>query len=250
MDENQLRREGATACFDEFKDPLITDWKRVRSCIEREDDLIDQRLRWLLTSQGFLFTAFAAALAAITSEKVDPKTQLLAQLLIGALAIMALLICLMVYSKISAAEVHLERLRQYWKKRGQSDPDFQRHPPIMGWTRMRLDRWMPFRSMPLFFGLGWILFISFALGMDFFLAHARELGRYFLWAAAAMAGVFVSFALGRLSNKLNQLDLGAPVERESQYQPIDHSHASDPKRRNRTRNGDDAEGNQVKIDQD
>lgn len=246
--EKELPGSSKAELFDEFKDPLITDWKRVRSCIEREDDLIDQRLRWLLTSQGFLFTAFAAALAAISSEKVDPKTQLLAQLLIGSLAIMALAICLMVYSKISAAEVHLDRLRRYWKRRCQSDPDFDRHPPIMGWSHMRLDRWMPFRSMPLFFGLGWILFISFALGMDFFLAHARELGRYFLWAAAVMAVIFVSFALGRLSKKLNQLDTGGSADREAEYQPPDHFHASEPKLRHQARNRD-TEGNQQQIDQ-
>jgi hypothetical protein len=247
--EEDLPVSSRAEVFDEFKDPLITDWKRVRSCIEREDDLIDQRLRWLLTSQGFLFTAFAAALAAITSEKVDPKTQLLAQLLIGSLAIMALAICLMVYSKISAAEDHLSRLRRYWKWRCQSDPDFDRHPPIMGWSRMRLNRWMPFRSLPLFFGLGWILFISFALGMDFFLAHARELGRYFLWAAGVMAVIFVSFALGRVSKKLNQLDSGAMADMELEYQPPGDSRAFEPKPR-KAGNRDAAGGGRQRVDQD
>lgn len=65
--------------------------------LERQVRELNIRLRQLevLPQPGVPFIdPSPAALAAITSEKVDPKTQLLAQLLIGSLAIMALAICL------------------------------------------------------------------------------------------------------------------------------------------------------------
>jgi hypothetical protein len=42
--------------------PLLEHYRTVRAQIEHEDNLVSQRLSWLLASQSFLFTAYAITL--------------------------------------------------------------------------------------------------------------------------------------------------------------------------------------------
>ncbi len=197
------REQAPQAFFDEFKDPLISQWKRIRSCIEREDDLIDQRLRWLLTSQGFLFAAFAATLAASLNPLASDVVRDFAQLVVGALALIAILICVFVWTKIRTAEAHLRRLKKYWFDLCGSKTTRNQHPPIMGWTYGFLDSWLSFRTMPVLFGFGWLLFFSMFY-LDEIQRLAGPIGRALLFVAVLCALVFVSFAVGRRSKTLEE----------------------------------------------
>lgn len=124
--------------FNEFTDPFVADWKRVRSLIEHEDELINQRTTWLLSVNAFLFTSF------FLSHKSD-TTPDLAQLSTWLSLIIPLAGVSMSYAimtGIVAAVNQLKRTENWWLWRSQLDPrnykicaddcDNNRHPQIVG----------------------------------------------------------------------------------------------------------------------
>lgn len=115
--------------FDEFHDQFITDWKRVRGLIEHEDELINQRTNWLLSTNAFLFAAFVISLK--EHETLTPLIPV---------AGMLISTCIMI--AIRAATKQLARAEAWWARRKQSDPRNHlddandeknlRHPQIAG----------------------------------------------------------------------------------------------------------------------
>ncbi|HEX7408108.1 MAG TPA: hypothetical protein VF515_10745, partial [Candidatus Binatia bacterium] len=59
--------------WDEFKDPEIVDWKRVRLAIEHENTLTNSRVTWLLYAQGFLLGAYMLVFTASTKQDFKPS---------------------------------------------------------------------------------------------------------------------------------------------------------------------------------
>lgn len=130
-----MSEDTGSQVFDEYKDPFISDWKRVRGLIEHEDDLIDQRTRWLTTITAFLFAGFYT----IPGADVDEDLKLFAS---WALPAIGLIVSLAAKIAIGAAMRQLKRIAEWWSERKKSDPrnlavspdDVQdlRHPPIVG----------------------------------------------------------------------------------------------------------------------
>jgi protein-S-isoprenylcysteine O-methyltransferase Ste14 len=121
--------------FDEDKDPFLCDWKRVRGLIEHEDDLIDQRTRWLTTINAVLFAGFYT----IPGAHVDDDLKLFAS---WALPAIGLIVSIAAKIAISQAMRQLKRAAEWWDERKKSDPRNSakspddaldlRHPPIVG----------------------------------------------------------------------------------------------------------------------
>src|SRR6266446_4154331 len=78
----------------------------VRTRIEHEDNLIVQRLSWLVASQSFLFTAYAIVTNGLASQPPQPSCihfsdQL--QLLFQLIPIVGTLTCVLIYVSVLAA---------------------------------------------------------------------------------------------------------------------------------------------------
>lgn len=86
---------------------IKTSYEVLSHQIEREDGLINTRITWMLTFEGFLF----AALALVANDNSDPTIQLILKYVLpivgSAVAFLALL-------AISAAFSALEDLRKRW----------------------------------------------------------------------------------------------------------------------------------------
>jgi len=98
--------------FDEFKDKALADWKRVRSAIEHENTLVNHRLTWLLTSQGFLFTGFGV----VYSSKNDKPLDLYGMAILIVIAIVGMAISLKIFIDIESAAKQLLDLDCWWHK--------------------------------------------------------------------------------------------------------------------------------------
>ncbi len=82
-------------------------YDRIRKQVEHEDSLVNQRLNWLLLSQGFLFVAFGSLLP---NEKIfDNKTAILCYL-----GVFGYVLALFTFFSISAAFDSLGNLRFLW----------------------------------------------------------------------------------------------------------------------------------------
>ena len=88
------------------------DWYRtIRDQIQHEDNLIVQRLAWLMAAQSFFFTGYAI----IANGTPTPRNQLLAKqqdLLFNIIPAVACLSDLLIYASVLAGIIALYRLRR------------------------------------------------------------------------------------------------------------------------------------------
>ncbi|MGD1020861.1 MAG: hypothetical protein ABSA12_16240 [Verrucomicrobiia bacterium] len=104
----------------------------VRARIEHEDNLVVQRLSWLVASQSFLFTAYAIVTNGLASQPPPPgclrfSAQL--QLLYQLIPVVGTLTCGLIYVSILAAIASMRQLRNSYHSRFPDDEHGL--PPIM-----------------------------------------------------------------------------------------------------------------------
>jgi hypothetical protein len=118
--------------WEESKDPLICDWKRVRRQIEHEDTLINHRMTWLWTSNSLFLVSMAGILHAIPAGATTTVSALLVVTAIF-LPVAAAVACLSLMRAIKAAMAQIGTLCRWWDDRVKlagSDP--KSHPPLIG----------------------------------------------------------------------------------------------------------------------
>ena len=85
----------------------------VREQIEHEDNLITQRLTWLVASQSFLFTAFAILVNAPVASKL-PILALKQDQVFQLIPVVGFGSSLLIYLSIIAGILAMSRLRTHW----------------------------------------------------------------------------------------------------------------------------------------
>lgn len=96
--------------------PVISDLERyrlVRQQIEHEDNLVSQRLSWLLGSQSFLFTAYAISLNGPVQIRSKPLENTLG-LLIVLLPLVSILSALLIWLAVLAGTWTMYKLRHHY----------------------------------------------------------------------------------------------------------------------------------------
>lgn len=105
------QNDGAAACretYDVYRDYL-----------KHEDNLINNRMTWLILSQSFFFTAFALAIGRLTV--VDPLIADQIGLFLKSLAVLGMVVAGATCLSVVAALTAIEGLRQRWKKHSQTN---------------------------------------------------------------------------------------------------------------------------------
>jgi hypothetical protein len=174
--------------WDEFKDAEIVDWKRVRSAIEHENELTNHRLTWMLTSQAFLFAAFALMFQASTKNDVDKLLLPFYKYVLAGISLTGILSAAYLSSGLAAAHKQHKLLEKWWDDR---KADVARHPPISG---KPTQFFLPYSFFPFIFVLGWLVFTLVTLN-DFLATYADRIGFVLLILAAVIA----VFSLGWLA---------------------------------------------------
>lgn len=129
----------------------------IRQMIQHENDLTSQRLGWMSTLNGLLFTALG--LVWNKSNSV---------LLVVILCCLGLVVCLSSLVALRAADHARQYLHRLWLKKG-----IERHlvPPVIAWSRKRIPlhetrrarliQWlrpklMPWNALPYAFMVAWV----------------------------------------------------------------------------------------------
>lgn len=147
--------------WDEFHDPEIVDWKRIRSSIEHENMLTNHRLTWLLTSQGFLIAAFALVFQASAKDDVLPDLRDFYKIVLAVLAFTGILVSAYLHLGLRAAQVQHNRLKEWWENRPLTRHD--RHPSICGNEFGYFTDILPYHSFPFLFIVTWLILVSVVL---------------------------------------------------------------------------------------
>jgi hypothetical protein len=86
-------------------------YRLVRSQIEHEDNLVSQRLSWMLASQSFLFTAYAITLNG-PSQSHFKMFETSSTLLLNLLIVVGIVSALLIWASILAGVAAMAKLRR------------------------------------------------------------------------------------------------------------------------------------------
>lgn len=127
--------------FNEFESHFITDWKRVRSQIEHEDNLVNHRITWLLASNAFLLTGYVLAIANLKEELLVEAKELL-RLCLYAIPIVGVFISIVIIQTVSQAFGQINILASWWEREIGDSLD---HPRLIGGNQFHGEKgWLGF----------------------------------------------------------------------------------------------------------
>lgn len=146
-----------TSSYSSEKTSALESYQLFRSRIEHEDNLIVQRLAWLVASQSFLFTAYAITTNGLSS--LEPKTagRFLEQaaLLFRLIPTVAICIALLIYISILAALRATRQIRKLY----QAKPVSPELPPLQTSATTRLLGLSAPLLLPLLFVSVWLVLL-------------------------------------------------------------------------------------------
>jgi hypothetical protein len=148
--------------WDEFRDPQMVDWRRVRGAIEHENLLINHRLTWLFTSQIFLFAFFGAVFTPWIKDEVKDPARHYVPFVLGAVSVLAIIVCLIIQDATRAAVHQIGRLQTWWSAK---NPPTTKHPHIQNWRPGVLRRLFWSEFIPLWFVFAWAVLL-FGVALD------------------------------------------------------------------------------------
>jgi len=114
--------------------------------IEREQGLVNNRLSWMLTFQGFLF----AAIALSTNQDAEPAIRAVFRNVIPAIGIAVALLALV---GVHAAALSSNEIKVKWRKRD----GFEQYPPTFGTRTISILGRITSYGIPISVVLAWVL---------------------------------------------------------------------------------------------
>jgi hypothetical protein len=186
-------RKREEADWDDGNDIAIIDWKRIRESLEHENLLKNQRVTWLLSSQGFLFASYVLTFTATTKKDFDPVFAPILEVLLASIAATGIVIAFLLFLGVRAAEVQHKALQLWWENRYKFEA--MDHPPICG-SKPRLGFTIHQFFLPLVFIPTWLI-LSIAAFKQYFLENFQFLGTMLQIATAVMGALAIGFIVGR-----------------------------------------------------
>jgi|SRR5215813_2449406 len=200
------------------EDREIADWKRVRSVIEHENTLVNNRVTWLLVSQGFLLATYGTLLTSWGKGEFRVGRGTFVALLLAFFGISAY-ICISMGIVLAAAVKHIKYVQCWWYEIKITDacgPAVEKatysfsgrnlqHPYLQGWKARKRTRLFDTEFMPYFFLGGWIILVFIGVIVayptfwtDVLNALTRILTVVAVFAVAAIIAI-VAFKYGKRS---------------------------------------------------
>jgi hypothetical protein len=137
--------------------PGIQYYEIIRSQIEHEDNLINQRLSWFVASQAFLFSAYAILLNAPPQVRLQGfATQ--QEILFSLIPLVAIGMSIFIYITVIAAMLATANLRRLLKTH-MNEKDSALLPPIQGYRQTLLLGQASPILIPFLFVISWIVLL-------------------------------------------------------------------------------------------
>jgi hypothetical protein len=127
----------------------------IRSQIEHEDNLINQRLSWFVAAQAFLFSAYAILLNAPPQVRLQSfATQ--QEILFSLIPLVAIGVSILIYITVIAALLAMANLRRLLKNHMEDSALF---PPVQGYRQTLLLGQATLILIPFVFMSSWIVLL-------------------------------------------------------------------------------------------
>jgi hypothetical protein len=129
----------------------------IRSQIEHEDNLIDQRLSWFVAAQAFLFSAYAIVLNGPPQVRLEGfATQ--QEILFFLIPLVAIGVSILSYMTVIAAMLATANLRRLLKTH-MNEKDSALLPPVQGYRQTLLLGQASPILIPFLFMISWIVLL-------------------------------------------------------------------------------------------
>jgi hypothetical protein len=129
----------------------------IRSQIEHEDNLINQRLSWFLAAQAFLFSAYAILLNAPSQVRLQRfATQ--QEILFTLIPLVAIGASVLIYVTVFAAMLAMANLRRLLEGH-MKEEESALLPPVQGYRQTLLLGQASPILIPFLFMISWIVFL-------------------------------------------------------------------------------------------
>src|SRR5919109_2503578 len=126
----------------------------IRSQIEHEDNLINQRLSWFVASQAFLFSAYAILLNAPSQVRLQSFAAQ-QDILFPLIPLVGIGVSILIYVTIIAAMLATANLRRFLKSHVK-DEEMALLPPVQGYRQTLLLGQASPVLIPFVFMISWI----------------------------------------------------------------------------------------------
>jgi hypothetical protein len=129
----------------------------IRSQIEHEDNLINQRLSWFVAAQAFLFSAYAILLNAPWQVRLQRfATQ--QEILFSLIPLVAIGVSILIYITVVAAMLAMANLRRLLEGH-MKEEESALLPPVQGYRQTLLLGQASPLLMPFLFMISWIVLL-------------------------------------------------------------------------------------------
>jgi hypothetical protein len=136
---------------------VIQYYQIIRSQIEHEDNLINQRLSWFVAAQAFLFSAYAIILNAPSQARLQSfATQ--QEILVFLIPLVAIGVGILIYITVIAAMLAMANLRRLLESHAK-EKEIAVLPPVQGYRQTLLPGQASPILIPLLFMIGWIVLL-------------------------------------------------------------------------------------------
>jgi hypothetical protein len=144
---------------------LDKSWEIARNLICDENDLINQRMTWLISSNLFLFSAFF--LIFNRPKEVELQNPQLTLTFSFFIPIIGITICGIGWVLVRSAASQIDQVADWWRKRLKSHPEHQfDYPSIVRGHLFGLEGWLsPFSILPLVLMIAWVLLLCATQGL-------------------------------------------------------------------------------------
>ncbi len=154
------------------------DWKRVRSVIEHENNLTNNRITWFVATQAFLIAAFTTVFSqCIKNNETCQDVLRLCPILYLVIAITGAISCVFIYVSLYHGRIQLDRLDKWWhigrewrsftsildesKRQVGRESASKSHPPLQGSVKLTIDKFLRFDLISVYFLFLWLSGIIF-----------------------------------------------------------------------------------------
>ncbi|MDA8139374.1 MAG: hypothetical protein M0036_12040 [Desulfobacteraceae bacterium] len=197
--------------WNEFNDPEIVDWKRIRLSIEHENTLTNARVTWLLYAQGFLLGAYILLFSSTVISDFAPSKLHSVQWVLFTIVLAGVLVSFYLSRGIKAAYDQHKHLAGWWmdrigcEKGGKGMGQCGKHPNICGYDPKFIVTiqyyWFPFIFLPLWLILGFVPF------MDVLVSNQEQLQKHFStygpYIIVSVIFCVIGYWIARLKHKNN-----------------------------------------------
>ncbi len=146
---------------------LDSTWKIARDLVEHEDNLINHRMTWLITSNFFLFSAFFVIFNRPTSSQVGSLR--LAEIFLSLIPLVGISICWTLWQLVRAATGQVDEVNKWWVKQLNNYPENkENYPLLVGKSKYTFEDWRNIYSiLPFIMTVAWVMLLCVSLTKGF-----------------------------------------------------------------------------------